>query len=210
MSRPPSKRQQQAARTKAAIVEKALQLFHERGFGAVTIEEITTAAGVARGSFYTYFKSKSDIVVDQFWKIDGYYDKYARNLRRYETATEKLLAFTRAQLRYIRDVTGIEHLKVLYADQTLAPGSEKVITDRRRVWHRLIRDLIVEGQEAGEFRTDVAPEQAAIFLNRSMRGIFLDWCISSAEEFDLVKEGVAFCETWILSALRAHAPETRS
>ncbi len=202
MSSPLSKRQRQALQTKSAIVERALDLFQERGFAAVTIEDITTAAGVARGSFYTYFKSKSDIIVDEFWKIDGYYKKYSRNLRRYKTAAEQLLAFTRAQLRYVRDVVGIEHLKVLYANQTFEPGSEKVITNRGRFWHHLIRGIIAQGQEAGEFRRDVDAERLAIFFNRSMRGMFLDWCISSAEEFDLVKEGVTFCEGWILRSLR--------
>ena len=202
MSSQLSKRQRQALRTKSAIVEKALSLFQERGFGAVTIEDITTAAGVARGSFYTYFKSKSDIIVDEFWKIDAYYKKYSRNLRRYDSAAERLLAFTRAQLRYVRDVVGIEHRKVLYANQTFEPGSEKVIVNPRRFWHHLIKGIIAEGQEAGEFRRDIEAERLAIFFNRSMRGVFLDWCISSAEEFDLVKEGVASCEQWIIRSLR--------
>lgn len=197
-----TKRQQQALKTKAAIVASALHLFQERGFDPVTIADITDSAGVARGSFYTYFKSKSDIIVEEFWKIDKYYEKYAKNLRKHTTAAAKLLAFTRAQLRYVRDVPGIENLKVLYANQTFEPGSDKVINNRQRFWHHLIRRLIAEGQAAGEFRTDIEPETLAVYFNRSMRGVFLDWCISSAEEFDLVKEGVSFCEQWMLSALR--------
>jgi hypothetical protein len=44
-------------------------------------------------------------------------------------------------------------------------------------------------------------EQLALLFNRSVRSVFLDWCISDAE-FDLVKEGVSFVSDWILSALR--------
>ena len=86
-----------AVRTKNAIMESALRLFEQRGFDSVTIEDITTDAKVAKGSFYTYFATKSDIIVDEFWKIDEYYHEYAsKNLKRYKTGREKLLAFTRA------------------------------------------------------------------------------------------------------------------
>ncbi len=45
------------ARTKT-ILDAALALFLQRGIEAVTIEDITTRAGVAKGSFYRYFDDK--------------------------------------------------------------------------------------------------------------------------------------------------------
>jgi AcrR family transcriptional regulator len=49
------------ARTNA-ICEAALDLFLERGLGPTTVEEITKAAGVAKGSFYRYFPDKAGVV----------------------------------------------------------------------------------------------------------------------------------------------------
>ncbi|MEV4167670.1 TetR/AcrR family transcriptional regulator [Nonomuraea dietziae] len=50
-----------------AIQERALDLFDERGFGAVTIEEIAAAAEVSPSSVYRYFGTKEGIVVaDEF------------------------------------------------------------------------------------------------------------------------------------------------
>jgi AcrR family transcriptional regulator len=43
------------------ILASAQKLFNRRGFGAVSIDEVMSAAGLTRGSFYTYFKSKSDL-----------------------------------------------------------------------------------------------------------------------------------------------------
>jgi len=120
-------------RTKNAIMESALRLFEARGFDIVTIVDITKEAKVAKSSFYTYFSTKSDIIVDEFLKIDGYYHEYAaKNLERYRTAHEKLLAFTRAQLRYVRDVIGNANLKILYANQTIQPGTDKIIANKAR------------------------------------------------------------------------------
>ncbi|GAA2906859.1 TetR family transcriptional regulator [Streptosporangium fragile] len=49
------------------IQERALDLFDERGFGAVTIEEIAAAAEVSPSSVYRYFGTKEGIVVaDEF------------------------------------------------------------------------------------------------------------------------------------------------
>ncbi len=191
-----------ALRTKTKLMDTALVLFKERGFDAVTIDEITQTAGVAKGTFYTYFATKSDIVVDSFWAIDAYYESYAsKNLQRYKTAGEKLIAFTRAQMKYVRDVVGNASLKILYANQAVQPGSSKMITNRERRWHGIVKDIIQAGQNTGEFRTDLDADRLALLFNRSARGIFLDWCVQDAA-FDLVKEGVAVMQDFVMAALQ--------
>lgn len=189
-------------KTKQSLMDSGMALFKEKGFDAVTIEEIAQRAGTAKGSFYTYFSTKSDIIVEEFWSIDSYYRKYARNLKRYETASEKLTAFTRAQTRFVRDEVGNDMLKILYANQTSSYGDNKIIIDESRFWFSLIRDIILEGQMSGEFRDDLPAENMARWFNRTMRGNFLDWCISSGQNFDLVEEAVAYCEQFITWALK--------
>lgn len=197
-----TQRQKRAEETKQAILQSGLRLFNERGFDAVTVEDITRAAGVAKGSFYTYFSTKSDLIVAEFWNIDHYYEAYAaRNFRRYATATERLLAFTRAQMRYVRDTVGNTNLKILYANQTLETGPEKIILNRRRKWYSIVQSVIELGQESGEFRQDLPADRLAQLFNRSVRGVFLDWCITDAS-FDLVKEGVDFVRRWVILALQ--------
>jgi len=43
------------------ILDSAQKLFNRRGYAAVSIDGVMSAAGLTRGSFYTYFKSKSDL-----------------------------------------------------------------------------------------------------------------------------------------------------
>lgn len=51
------------SRTKARILEEARQLMLTKGYDATTIEDITEAAGIRRASFYTYFRSKQDVLM---------------------------------------------------------------------------------------------------------------------------------------------------
>jgi AcrR family transcriptional regulator len=56
-----TKRDLRARETRRVIVDTARRLFAEKGFDNVTVDMLTAEAGVAKGSFYTYFKTKDDI-----------------------------------------------------------------------------------------------------------------------------------------------------
>ncbi|WP_341277819.1 TetR/AcrR family transcriptional regulator [Paenibacillus sp. FSL H8-0537] len=57
-------RQQRKQELKERIFEQALQLFREKGFANVTIDEITQSCGIAKGTFYNYFPRKEAILLD--------------------------------------------------------------------------------------------------------------------------------------------------
>lgn len=191
-----------AENTKQVIFESALSLFKEKGFEQVSVEQITKYAGTSKGSFYTYYATKSDIIVQEFWAIDAYYRSIEGIVLHEKTCSAMLLKFTALQLTYVRDVIGCEMLKVLYANQVLQEGSAKVITDQNRFWHSFICTIMEEGQNRGEFSKILKPKQQAILFNRAIRGLFLDWNISSAD-FDLVAEGLSYCRDFLLPGLLA-------
>lgn len=55
-------REQAAARTRALILDRATELFAERGYGRVTVADIAAAAGVASKTVFASAGSKSDIL----------------------------------------------------------------------------------------------------------------------------------------------------
>lgn len=57
-----SKRDEQAKETKQKIIESARLLIREKGIENVSVDDITKNAGVAKGSYYVYFKKKEDII----------------------------------------------------------------------------------------------------------------------------------------------------
>jgi len=56
------KREQNRKKRIEVLCQAAVELFLERGVERVTIQEITEKAGVAKGSFYRYFKNKSELI----------------------------------------------------------------------------------------------------------------------------------------------------
>jgi AcrR family transcriptional regulator len=57
-------REQKRDRTKAAILDAAIDLFDARGYDETTIADIAAAAGIAPRTFFSYFASKDELVFD--------------------------------------------------------------------------------------------------------------------------------------------------
>ena len=187
--------------TRALIYESAIHLFSTYGYEAVSIQRIADHAGTAKGSFYNYYTTKSDIIVEKFWEIDAYYRSIEEEVLQEPNGESRLLKFTRLQLTYVRDEVTCDVLKVLYANQVQQAGSDKTITNEHRFWFTFIVDIIAEAQQSGEFNSRESATTYARYFNRVIRGFFLDWNISSAS-FDLVEVGMHYCASILIEALK--------
>ncbi len=67
----PTLRERKRAEAKARVAEVAIALFAERGFAAVSVDEICVAAEVAPRSFFRYFPTKADVLLEPVHEISS-------------------------------------------------------------------------------------------------------------------------------------------
>lgn len=54
---------QQRAQVKKSILNTSVSIFREKGYENTTVDEITRTVGIAKGTFYNFYESKSEILI---------------------------------------------------------------------------------------------------------------------------------------------------
>src|SRR5712692_5483372 len=60
---PPNRRERQSVERRERLFRAALDLFARKGFAETTVEDITNAADLGKGTFFNYFPSKEHILL---------------------------------------------------------------------------------------------------------------------------------------------------
>jgi AcrR family transcriptional regulator len=174
-------RQQKGLQTKRKIPKVALELFNQKCFSNVTVDEIIEKTETSKGAFYNHFKSKHDIFLEKFKEIDNFYvDELLPKLDPQESAKEKLKNFFFMQTVYVEEDLGWDIIRTIYENE-LNTERESFFLLPDRPLYQILYSLCVEGQKKGEFREDLTPEQMVTILTRVIRGILYDWSISKGE-----------------------------
>lgn len=76
------------------IKSVAQKLFLQKGFDNVSVEEITKQAGISKGSFYTYFKSKDELLKEiALGSIDALKDELIKNAKKLKDPVRSIKTF---------------------------------------------------------------------------------------------------------------------
>ena len=98
-----SRRERKKQQTRTHLLSTAIRLMTERGFDALTVEEIADAADVGKGTIYNYFKTKEDIVVAFFVDLERRVQSKVAKLSTNQDSLESVLtAFLQHQFRLKR------------------------------------------------------------------------------------------------------------
>ncbi|MBS4023720.1 MAG: TetR/AcrR family transcriptional regulator [Dethiobacter sp.] len=195
-------RKVRALETKKLIFDSAIKLINEKGYDGVSIDDITTQAGTAKGTFYIYFKNKEHIILERFKKIDNAYLRFFKKLNKNQPASQNLLSFVKDQQKFALSNFGLELLKVVYISQ-LTPNKEKIfLADENRVLYKIVDEIINRGQQEGEFRKDISAKELTSLVTFMMRSFLYEWCINDGK-FDLIETGQRFFSMFINDMLKS-------
>lgn len=166
--------------TRGRIISAAWKLFYENGYDETTIEDIVFESRTSRGSFYHYFDGKDALLGTLAYVFDEQYEKLQDTLGEHGDAPEKLVYLNHELFAMIDNSISRELMTRLLSTQLLAQG-EKHLLDRNRLYFRLLRKVIQEGQTAGELRQDMTVNEITRAYAMWERALLYDWCLSGGE-----------------------------
>jgi AcrR family transcriptional regulator len=98
VARPSFKEQMLAAREEA-IIESVNRLLAEKGFDAMTVDEVASAVGIAKASLYKHFPSKEDLAAAAMVRVMRRAQQFLRDIDPVLPARDKLKAVVRWTLQ---------------------------------------------------------------------------------------------------------------
>lgn len=167
-----------ARNTKGKIVSAAWRLFYQQGYEATTVEEIVEASGTSRGSFYHYFDGKDALLTSLSYLFDEKYDELAETMNPNLSPVEKLTVMNQELFLMIENTVSVDLLSRLFASQLVTNG-ERHLLNPSRTYYKLLRQITLEGQQKGLFKSELSINDITRAYAMFERGMMYDWCISS-------------------------------
>ncbi len=143
---------------KDTLLKIGERLFAEHGYRDVSIKDITGAAGLGMGSFYTYFPSKEALYSDILDRIE---QRGVREVEKHVNSLRSPLFRLKALFRYtILSLRSNEILRGIYTGEKrfMYPGAEERTQKSNTLFARieaLLGEILDEGTRKGVFRTSL-------------------------------------------------------
>jgi len=193
------KRQLAAQKTRRRIIEAAEKLIREKGFEAVGVSDIAREAGVAKGSFYTYFKRKEDVVAEithiKFMAVE-------ERAKAAGDVCAQISSFLTESMKYIVD-TGV-NICQQWLKNVVEPQDEQGKA-KLRYDTDVIRRALTSAVERGELKPETPVDALAESIAAAYYGAVVLWAITDGKA-----DPMRITEEYGAGALRAALREYKA
>lgn len=163
-----------AARTKEFIIEKTAPIFNVKGYAGTSLNDITDATGLTKGSIYGNFTNKDEVALAAFdYNIQCVDDIISQEIRKQKTIQDKLLVYANVYenfLKYPFPIGGCPILNTAIEADDTHPALKEKAANAINNWKNKLIALIQKGIDANEFRADVNAEQTALTMIAMIEG----------------------------------------
>lgn len=179
------------------ILNSAEKLFWTKGYQNTSVEDIISANGIAKGTFYYYFASKEEVmkaVVVRYTRWQGEIFRKLAEDTRYSAIQKLQNILIRSKEIQTNDAKNIEMLEMVHTSN--AEIHMKSISESIQVLIPIIAEIVVQGNEEGVFRV-AYPLTASQVIVTSMQILFNDAFVSGEREEKVKRlyEFSAVCES---------------
>jgi AcrR family transcriptional regulator len=170
-----NRRERRRAETRERLYRAALDLFAKRGFLETTVEDITEAADVGKGTFFNYFPTKEHVLA-----TFG-----AQRLAEIERAVERAQKgpVLPALQELATDLAGHAKespalLRAIYAAHASCAPVRAELQKRLKTGRRLVTQVFQIAQDRGEIRRDVSASELARLTQVILLGVAVAWALN--------------------------------
>lgn len=179
-----SKRQQ--------IIDCMQSLLAQHGFESISVEMLCKEAGVSRGTFYYYFKSKEEVLVELFHAAQVYTPARMAWALSAPTNWERILRLHCCHPIHVMENGGIEALR--HRTRHILLGETQSDETSYQQTREIISPFILQAQQSGEILNRSTPLQFNRVTGTLQRGMMDNWCIAGGA-FDLIDKLCECLET---------------
>lgn len=168
-------RKEQAQLTKKKIFDTTLLLIRRRGYGKITIREICQNAQISIGTFYLYFSSKDDILLEMYDKID-----YRVSFPAKEEKEDVISVICRNFNIYLSQATDMlekDLLREVYRG-ALNSGSNYFLNPERPLYKAVYENLHSAGKTDG-FKISISPDDLCHKIFVFVQSYVFEWLMNN-------------------------------
>jgi AcrR family transcriptional regulator len=171
-------RERHMDRTRTAIIDAALRLFAEKGFGETTVDEIAEAAEVGRRTFFRYFPAKESVL---FHDVESQIEAMVTSLRERppeESPDQALMATMRRAASCFAEDADRRALM-----GKVAAENESLFSHHRAVIMRRMEDALAEqvARRRGLDTPDLATQAAVAAVLAAFGSAIRHWIVGGAQ-----------------------------
>lgn len=174
-------------RTRSQLITAARTIFERDGFAAARITDIADLAGVAHGTFYTYFDAKEEIFRELILVVrDEMLSGAVEGLKspKNEEGDAPWCAVARANRRYLAAYRANAQLMVIWEQAaTINDMFKEMLADSRHEFAKRSEQAIIQLQKAGTADRSLDPYYTAVALGAMVSRFSYIW-FAGNEKFD--------------------------
>jgi AcrR family transcriptional regulator len=171
---------------KDTIIHESQKLFSLKGFVNTGINDIIEAADTSKGGFYNHFASKEELFYEVLSQAQHIWrEKVLYGTREIDSPTDRIIQICHNYKdRYLKDTENFPGgcifitLSVELDDQHIDLAEE--INKGYKGFRNLLKDIISDGIERGEFDTSINPEEVARCLFVGMLGASVQYGVDKS------------------------------
>src|SRR5215472_6477377 len=174
---PANRRARHRAETRERLFRAALQLFAERGFLETTIEDITEAADVGKGTFFNYFPTKEHVLATFGDERIAVIERAAAEVRQ---TKGHVLPVIKNLATYLAGLSAESPalLRSIYAANASCAPVRSEMQKRIGAARRLMTEMFAIAQQRGEIRSELSAAELARLTQLVFHGVTLAWALN--------------------------------